>query len=97
MKKLITNIAEDLINKNPEKYEKKWRDYGYINNGVGMTSCGGEYEYDETKAQLDAKEMLLDNLDIWAGKKKGMPDEFFEKIFECEDVYNFIKNKITQA
>lgn len=51
--------TQSEIENHPEDYEKYYCDYGYIDTGVGMRSCGGEWEYDEEKA----REVVLDELD----------------------------------
>lgn len=51
--------VQSEIENHPEDYEKQYCDYGYIDTGVGMLPCGGEWEYDEEKA----REVVLDELD----------------------------------
>lgn len=50
--------TQSEIENHPEDYETYY-DCGYYNNGVGMASCGGDYEYDEEKA----RETVLEELD----------------------------------
>lgn len=101
MDNYIKKMADFLIEKNPEEYQLNYADYGYIHNGVGMVSCGGEWEYNEEKAYDDAKEILLEELEILARKRKGIPEgyllEFLEHSLLQEDVYNFIKTKIENS
>lgn len=98
MKEYIYEMAQKLIDNNPEEYQGKYCDYGYINNGVGFVSCGGEYEYNEEQAFEDAKQVLLDELDFYAGKNNIMPEDnlmdAMEVLLQDEDVYNLIKTKI---
>lgn len=94
MKDLIEEVAQDLIEENPDNYNPQWADYGYINNGVGWVCCGGEYTYDEDQAREDAKEKLLESLDMWAGKIPELPDIDIQKYLEVEEIYNFIKHLI---
>lgn len=54
----IEEIAETLIEENPEDYYLGYESYGWYHNGVGMASCGGEKVYDEDRAWNDASEKL---------------------------------------
>lgn len=76
----ISAIADKLIENNPEDYEKGYVDYGYYHNGVGMACYGKEMEYDEDKAFEDAKEKIIEDIQIYAGKRKGFPNGYLDEL-----------------
>lgn len=60
--KVIESVMVDLEEEDPEKYNERFEDYGYYNNGVGMACCGGEWVYDDEKAHEDAVEKIADSI-----------------------------------
>lgn len=63
LEKVIEDVAETLIDRNPEDYNPEYCDYGCYNNGVGWASYGGQVEYDEDKAREDAIEKIADSFE----------------------------------
>lgn len=74
----IDSETQSEIKNHPEDYETYY-DCGYYNNGVGMVSCGGDYEYDEEKA----RETVLEELD----EREILENDEVRKAF-LEWVYN---------
>lgn len=62
VKELASEMAESLIENNPEKYHVDTADYGYYNNGVGMACYGKEEVYDDDKAYEDALEVIATDI-----------------------------------
>lgn len=62
LEKIIESVGFDLKEDDPEKYHEHFEDYGWYNNGVGMACCGGEWCYDEEKAQEDAIDVIADSI-----------------------------------
>lgn len=89
MRNYITKLSEKLIEDHPEEYQTRWCSYGTYNNGVGMASYGGEWEYDEESAFNDAADKLISDLE-----NKNLFSDDLLGIFTTDDIYYYLKNKI---
>lgn len=78
----LSDVANRLIENNPEDYETGYTDYGYYHNGVGFACCGKEMTYNEDKAYEDAKEKLVEDIEIYSGKKKGFANGYLDELLE---------------
>lgn len=88
VKNKIQEIADKLIEDNPDEYRLGYVDYGYYNNGVGMASCGGEWEYDEDKAYEDAKEKFAESVENYDS------EEYLLQLLENDTFRNTLANMI---
>ena len=59
---LASEIAESLIEKNPEDYYVNTVDYGYYDNGVGTACYGKEEVFDDDRAYEDALEVIATDI-----------------------------------
>ena len=88
IKNKIQEIADKLIEDNPDEYRLGWASYGSYNNGVGMASYGGEWEYDEDKAYEDAKEKFAESIENYDS------EEYLLQLLENDIFRNTLANMI---